>query len=720
MGTVIGDRFEIIEPIGRGGFGIVYTVHDRLRQDTAVVKELAPPGCMRRDDGSLSLDGMGTEAAHRLRQRFLEEARLIAKLRVPGVLPVRAAFVDCGTAYFVTDHIPGAQTLEQVIEKRGRLPVADVMAVLFPLLETLETIHEKGYLHRDLKPSNILVGPGGDVYVLDFGAAREWHADAEGRHTVLFTPGYAPLEQLSERARRGPATDVYAVCATAYHLLTGEVPSNPAERVDGVPLRPIRAARPDVDPRLAEAIESGLEVRYGDRPQSVTELRDRIERAGDEGEAATLEEFDAQAVRLQRFRYERRQCPACSGVLEEPRPLRKGACPVCADGSIRKRSIHERLCPACASGTLRPRANRQPLVVCPLCRTGLFVARRKGFFGKETVYTCGECAAQFEGDADAMRLTDPGESKTKIAVGTEASMDDWRIESGRSETVHVCDGCNAQFDPLPDGRWRRVVPVGKGPREYFPEEWARVAAGLAPDAGNAVCTACEADFFLEEERITLLSYHEDPHGFGQENLGRLLTLDELRWVGVGKDSPNPGFVCASCHTEFDRDGQYLKLVRSPHRRMQRFGGEVMKLEDWHRIAQGLPRLDEETEFWERLAPLLVGAFHQGTLGVEGKPDVHWRGPAKRVDDGSSGTLLISDEEVSHGGMLRKWRVPLGAVVTWDADVDRLFMRVSGERDVLMFDVEPLELTVELESGRQRVELNAAHLAERMRRLAKPA
>ena len=88
--------------------------------------------------------------------------------------------------------------------------------------------------------------------------------------------------------------------------------------------------------------------------------------------------------------------------------------------------------------------------------------------------------------------------------------------------------------------------VGQGASSLYPEEWARVASGLEPGTGNAHCLTCDADYFVEAGTITLLSAREDPFGFAEIQLGRLLTLEEVRWLAVGKESPRPGVVCADC------------------------------------------------------------------------------------------------------------------------------------------------------------------------------
>ena len=222
------ERFEIVETLGRGGFGIVYLATDKVRDDKVVIKELAPSGVRREEDGLLDLGANGP----RLRQSVLDEARMISKVNLRGTLHVRATFSELGTAYYVSEHVPDARTLDLILREEGPLPIDGALDIFFQVLETLEGVHRKGILHRDIKPSNILVNGKGEAVLIDFGSAREWHGDADSTHTVQFTPGYAPPEQMSQRARRGPATDLYALCATLYDSVTGEPPASATESAE--------------------------------------------------------------------------------------------------------------------------------------------------------------------------------------------------------------------------------------------------------------------------------------------------------------------------------------------------------------------------------------------------------------------------------------------------------------------------------------------------------
>jgi WD40 repeat protein len=136
----------------------------------------------------------------------------------------------------------------------------------------LDVVHKAGYLHRDIKPENIIVCEDGRVVLIDFGAARAYMAGKTGRMTVILTPGFAPYEQYATMARFGPTLDIYALGATLYYLLTGEVPISAPDRAIGVELRGVREINGRVSRQVEEAVMKAMAMRVEERPQSVEEF----------------------------------------------------------------------------------------------------------------------------------------------------------------------------------------------------------------------------------------------------------------------------------------------------------------------------------------------------------------------------------------------------------------------------------------------------------------
>ncbi len=279
LGTRLkGGTYTVGKVLGQGGFGITYMGSDVRLQRPVAIKEFFPRGCGRQGTQViLSTPSLRPADFDAMKQRFVQEARVLARFSHPGIVRVYEVFEENGTAYLVMEYLRG-KSLRQIMEERGgRLPESEAVAYIVQVCEALEVVHGAGLLHRDIKPDNIVVCEDGRVVLIDFGAAREFAARVTQRHTVLLTPGYAPLEQYSERAERGPYTDIYALAATLYHLLTGEVPVPSPDRRMGVALADVRKLNPQVSEHVARAVMQGLEMQAEHRPQSARAFRDLLQ-----------------------------------------------------------------------------------------------------------------------------------------------------------------------------------------------------------------------------------------------------------------------------------------------------------------------------------------------------------------------------------------------------------------------------------------------------------
>jgi uncharacterized protein with WD repeat len=207
-----------------------------------------------------------------MKQKFLDEARLLASLNHPGIVKVYDFFEENNTAYMVMEYLRGKSLAKLVEERGGALGEQEAVGYILKVCEALDVVHKAGYLHRDIKPENIIVCEDGRVVLIDFGAARAYMAGRTGRMTVILTPGYAPLEQYAEQARRGAYTDIYALGATLYYLLTGQVPVSAADRMSGVELKGVREINGRVSRQVEEAVMKAMAMRVEERPQSVEEF----------------------------------------------------------------------------------------------------------------------------------------------------------------------------------------------------------------------------------------------------------------------------------------------------------------------------------------------------------------------------------------------------------------------------------------------------------------
>ncbi len=690
-GTLLEERFELGAVLGQGGFGITYQASQIKTREPVVIKELAPDGS-RREGTQLLFPAIGPAAMQRLRAQFDQEGRLLQKLRIPGLVHGTEIFQENGTSYLVMQQIEGAISLEKLARSEGRMEVSAVLGLVEQVLTILSELHGRGILHRDLKPSNMLLDPEGHVWLIDLGSAREWVADLTVRHTVLYTPGFAPLEQLSENARRGPGTDLYGLAATAYFLLTGLPPATPGE--DPVP---IRQHRPDVPAAVAEALERALSLRLEERPASAGAMRASLETSDVTAAHLTWEVLDAQLAKLRSLNPGRFECPGCGDVLQKLKPAKSGTCIVCREARIVARELDAQLCPCCAVGLLRPIDNAEPLHFSPNAPTSAL----RGPSGivlpwQSKVFHCTESGDDFTETRDGVKRTSDGEIKTWAA---------WREVSGRSSKVWQCDGCQSQFDEEADGRRRQVTPVPL-PGEWmrlFPEEWARIAKGLDPGAGNAICERCAAEYFAEGQHLTLLDAHRDPYETLSTNQGRLITLDQTRWLAVGKSSGNSGLSCAGCRTEFD-DGvdQLLVLVATSTDALEPCVGQGATLADWHRLAHGLPRHGNEQELEEALDRAIRDAYAAGEFVSE----PFWKSVAHL--DGSKGSLTCHQGHVEWATLLKKRRLePVALIVESNTELSLQLAETTLE-----LEVQPMVISLPLKSGKRAFPFDAYDLAER--------
>lgn len=276
VGTCLAQgRYQVLRVIGRGGFGITYDVGDRRLERRVAMKELFPESAVRH--GSMVLTPpAGRPAFKASRDRFLREARVLARFTHPGIVRVFEVFEEHGTAYLVMELLEG-RTLVELLRQHGRpFDEVDVLDVGARVAAALRPVHAAGVLHRDVNPSNVMMTHHGRIVVIDFGLARDYHHDHTVGMTRVVTPGYAPIEQYRGEGRFGPATDVYGLAATLYRLATGRVPVAAIERSGGAELVSPHRLNPAISKPVGDAILDGLELEPGHRPQDIDAFLARL------------------------------------------------------------------------------------------------------------------------------------------------------------------------------------------------------------------------------------------------------------------------------------------------------------------------------------------------------------------------------------------------------------------------------------------------------------
>ena len=263
--AAVGPGFSVGECIGQGGFGVVYAARDVRLGRAVAIKAL------RRE--LFESDAM--------QQRFELEARVVASLRHPHIVPIFDVGEGDGIAYMVMPRIDGV-TLRSELDRLGRLPVLDVLRIGGEIADALHAAHQQGILHRDVKPENIMLeGRERRALLMDFGIARSTER-AEGEATESGVAFGSPRYMSPEQARAMPGldarSDLYSLGVVCYELLAGRRPYDSQNLSDLIyrqvtaPPTPLAQLRPECEGELSDAIMACLQLEPAKRPRSADEL----------------------------------------------------------------------------------------------------------------------------------------------------------------------------------------------------------------------------------------------------------------------------------------------------------------------------------------------------------------------------------------------------------------------------------------------------------------
>ena len=268
------NQYEMVNVLGAGAFGITYMARDTSLDTMVAIKEYLPDDlATRQGDSTVTAKSSTSKRDFDWGlDRFLAEARVLAKFRHPNIVRVNQIFEANNTAYLVMDYAKG-ESLDDLLRRTGPLSEQQTKDILFPILDGLKRVHQQGFLHRDIKPNNIIIREEGGAVLIDFGAARQATETRSRALTSIVTEGYAPLEQYDTDGNQGPWTDLYAVGGVAYKCLTGNKPPPATSRVRADSLVPLSVAAPGrVSTEFASAIELALRVHENERPRNVDEF----------------------------------------------------------------------------------------------------------------------------------------------------------------------------------------------------------------------------------------------------------------------------------------------------------------------------------------------------------------------------------------------------------------------------------------------------------------
>lgn len=277
VGTVLNSQYTIEKVLGEGGFGITYLGFDKYLKIRVAIKEYFPAQFATRNTstGNLKLtliSGPSSDIFYKGLENFEKEANKLTKFNnLKGIVSVYNFFFENNTAYMVMEFVEGKTLKEYMAERGNKISWEETLKMMQSAISSLEMIHRGGIIHRDLSPDNIMISPNGDVTIIDFGSAR--YDDTDKSKTIVLKHGYAPPEQYYKKGNQGPWTDVYALCATMYYMITGvKLPNSTALLSKTEKRDSIRSHVKSIPQNVEKAIDRGIEPAIMNRIHSMEEL----------------------------------------------------------------------------------------------------------------------------------------------------------------------------------------------------------------------------------------------------------------------------------------------------------------------------------------------------------------------------------------------------------------------------------------------------------------
>ncbi len=271
-GTLI-DQYIIERPLAGGGFSSVYLARQLADQMQVAIKEYLPRRLAHRTENQevAPNNEESRRSFLRGRQLFLEEAKVLTRLKHRNIVEVLNFFQANATVYLVMTFEYGKVLGEYLLkEKKGGVSEQFLLMVFPALLDGVRMIHENGLLHLDIKPHNILIRSGGDPLLLDFGASQPYPYSERARVGKVLSNGFSPIEQYDLEGVLGPWSDLYAIGATMRMCLDGSFPPPAPERTERDSLIPaVKAFKRRYSPILLETIDWAMEIQPEQRPRSV-------------------------------------------------------------------------------------------------------------------------------------------------------------------------------------------------------------------------------------------------------------------------------------------------------------------------------------------------------------------------------------------------------------------------------------------------------------------
>jgi len=280
--TILKEKYLLGKSLGQGGFGITYLAENMQSGLRCCIKEYFPSGLLqgRTPDGALILaDEENRPEYEEGKQQFIEEACALQELRENiSVVDIRDFFEENGTAYFAMELIEGCNLRVFRKNHNPKQTLKMALQMLFLLGSSLAEVHRFGMIHGDISPENILITQDGEIKLIDFGAARSFRQGSDNKERKIYLkPNYAPYEQYTQKPCQGPWTDIYALAATFYFIVSGRKMLDALSRAKGASYPPLHELCPAVSRQLSDVIDKALAFDYHDRYRRMLDFLDALE-----------------------------------------------------------------------------------------------------------------------------------------------------------------------------------------------------------------------------------------------------------------------------------------------------------------------------------------------------------------------------------------------------------------------------------------------------------
>ena len=290
--TLQGGKYRIERVLGQGGFGNTYVGYNTEFEETVAIKEFFMKGVTERDETTCAVSVSNADNAGQFeeqREKFKKEARRLRKLKSEHIVKVHDLFEENGTAYYVMDFIDGESLAERMKRTGKPMSESEVRAILPQILEALKEVHQNEIWHLDLKPGNVMIDKDGNAYLIDFGASKQILANGSMTTStaLCYTPGYAPNEQIGQMYDRfGPWTDIYALGATIYNLLTNKKPPMAIDIEEDE--EDAFEFPTSISEDMRKLVVWMMQPKRKSRPQCVDEITDKLETVQEEDNEASV------------------------------------------------------------------------------------------------------------------------------------------------------------------------------------------------------------------------------------------------------------------------------------------------------------------------------------------------------------------------------------------------------------------------------------------------